>query len=149
TSNGPISMPWITTSTPNGPATLTVSVRDASHNTGAGSIQVTVQNSGPGPVSAGFSSPASGATVSGTVSVGMVAGGGTAPCPYTLTIDDTQVVSSVATTYSWNTLGYSNAAHTLGLTVRDNTGATASATRTVTVQNGGGTLTVALTSPSP
>ena len=149
TSNGPISMPWITTSTPNGPTTLTVSVRDASNNTGAGSIQVTVQNSGPGPLSAAFSSPASGATVSGTISVGMVAGGGTAPYTYTLTIDGAQVVSSGANTYSWNTGGYSNTAHTLGLTVRDNTGATASATRTVTVQNGGGTLTVALTSPSP
>src|SRR5438034_156986 len=139
TSNGPISMPWITTSTPNGPTTLTVSVRDASNNTGAGSIQVTVQNSGPGPLSAGFSSPASGATVSGTISVGMVAGGGTAPYTYTLTIDGAQVVSSGANTYSWNTGGYSNTAHTLGLTVRDNTGATATATRTVTVQNSGPT----------
>ncbi|HEY3101881.1 MAG TPA: Ig-like domain-containing protein [Methylomirabilota bacterium] len=149
TSSGPISMPWITTSTANGPTTVTVSVRDASNNTGTGSIQVNVQNSGPGPLGADFSSPASGATVSGTVSVGMIAAGGTAPYTYTLTIDGTQVVSSGANTYSWNTGGYSNTAHTLGLTVRDNTGATATATRTVTVQNGGPTpLSAAFTTPA-
>src|SRR5438094_8521347 len=78
----------------------------------------------------------------------MVAGGGTAPYTYTLTIDGTQVVSSGANTYSWNTGGYSNTAHTLGLTVRDNTGATATATRTVTVQNGGPTPPSA-SSPTP
>ncbi|PYO19559.1 MAG: hypothetical protein DMD85_18155 [Candidatus Rokuibacteriota bacterium] len=124
-------------------------MRDNTGATATATRTVTVQNGGPTPLSASFTTPADGALVNGTISVGMAASGGTAPYTYTLTIDGTQVVSSGATTYSWNTLGYSNAAHTLGLTVRDNTGATATATRTVTVQNGGGTLTVALTSPSP
>jgi hypothetical protein len=137
TSNGPVTMPWITTGTPNGPTTLTASVRDANNNTGAGSIPVTVQN-GSSPLAAGFSTPAQGATVSGTITVGMTASGGTAPYTYTLTIDGAQVASSGSNTYSWNTTTSSNASHTLGLTVRDNTGATATATRTVTVQNGGG-----------
>src|SRR5213594_2250024 len=141
-------MAWITTGTANGPTTLTASVRDTTNNTGAGSIQVTVQNAGPGPLTAGFSSPASGATVSGTVGVGMAASGGTAPYTYTLTIDGSQVASSGSTTYSWNTAGYSNAAHTLGLTVRDTTGATATASRTVTVQNGGPALSASFTSPA-
>src|SRR5205814_9455202 len=79
---------------------------------------------------------------------GMAASGGTAPYTYTLTIDGAQVVSSGANTYSWNTGGYSNTAHTLGLTVRDNTGATATATRTVTVQNSTGTISVFITQPS-
>src|SRR5213594_4401870 len=141
-------MAWITTGTANGPTTLTASVRDTTNNTGAGSIQVTVQNAGPGPLTAGFSSPASGATVSGTVGVGMAASGGTAPYTYTLTIDGSQVASSGSTTYSWNTAGYSTAAHTLGLTVRDTTGATATATRTVTVQNNTGTINVFITQPA-
>ncbi len=146
TSNGPISMPWITTGTPDGPITLTASVRDASNNTGTGSIPVTVQN-GSSQLIAGFSTPAQGATVSGTVTVGMTASGGTAPYTYTLTIDGTQVAWSASNTYSWTTTGYSTGSHTLGLTVRDNTGATNTATRPVTVQNGT-SPTASFTSPT-
>jgi hypothetical protein len=146
TSNGPISMPWITTGTPNGPTTLTASVRDPSNNTGTGSIPVTVQN-GSSQLTAGFSTPAPGATVSGSVTVGMTASGGTAPYTYTLTIDGTQVASGASNTYSWTTTGYSPGNHTLGLTVRDNVGATAAAARTVTVQNGT-PLTASFTSPT-
>ncbi|HEV8583703.1 MAG TPA: Ig-like domain-containing protein, partial [Methylomirabilota bacterium] len=148
TSNGPISMPWLTTGTPDGPTTLTASVRDATGNTGAQSMPVTVANGGPPALAAGFSSPAAGATVSGTVSVGMTASGGTAPYTYTLTIDGTQVASSGSNTYSWTTGGYANGNHTLGLTVRDNTGATATATRTVNVQNGPPPLTASFTAPA-
>src|SRR6267143_169041 len=143
TSNGPISMPWITTGTPDGPTTLTASVRDASSNTGTGSIPVTVQN-GSSQLTSGFSTPAQGATVSGSVTVGMTASGGTAPYTYTLTIDGTQVASGASNTYSWTTTGYSPGNHTIGLTVRDSTGATATASITVTVASGG-TLTVAVT----
>src|SRR5207248_2836806 len=147
TSNGPISMPWITTCTPDGPTTLTASVRDASNNTGTGSIPVTVQN-GSSQLTAGFSTPAQGATVSGSVTVGMTASGGTAPYTYTLTIDGTQVSSGASNTYSWTTTGYSTGNHTLGLTVRDSTGATATTSRSVTVQNGT-PLTASVTTPSP
>ena len=148
-SSGANTYSWNTGGYSNTAHTLGLTVRDNTGATATATRTVTVQNGGPTPLSASFTTPADGALVNGTISVGMAASGGTAPYTYTLTIDGTQVVSSGATTYSWNTLGYSNAAHTLGLTVRDNTGATASATRTVTVQNGGGTLTVALTSPSP
>src|SRR5207253_161250 len=79
--------------------------------------------------------------------VGMAASGGTAPYTYTLTIDGTQVVSGASNTYSWTTTGYSQGNHTLGLTVRDNTGATATASRTVTVQNGT-PVTASFTSPT-
>ena len=45
-----VTLPWITTSTPNGPQTLVASVRDAAGNTGSGSVSVTVQNGDrPGP----------------------------------------------------------------------------------------------------
>jgi hypothetical protein len=146
TSSGPISMPWITTGTPDGPTTLTASVRDASSNTGTGSIPVTVQN-GSSQFTAGFSTPAQGATVSGSVTVGMTASGGTAPYTYTLTIDGTQVASGASNTYSWTTTGYSPGSHTLGLTVRDSTGAIATTSLTVTVQNGT-PLTASFTSPT-
>src|SRR5205814_9318777 len=145
TSSGPITMPWITTGTPDGPPTLTASVRDASNTTGTGSIPVTVQN-GSSQLTAGFSTPAQGATVSGSVTVGMTASGGTAPYTYTPTIDGTQVASGASNTYSWTTTGYGTGNHTLGLTVRADTGATATASRTVTVQHGT-PLTAPFTSP--
>src|SRR6058998_141022 len=148
TSSGPVTLPWDSTRVGNGPQTLTATVSDPTGAVGSGTISVTVQNAGPGPLTAGFSSPAPGATVSGTVGVGMTASGGTAPYTYTLTIDGTQVASSGSNTYSWNTAGYSNAGHTLGLTVRDTTGATATASRTVTVQNGGPALSASFTSPA-
>jgi hypothetical protein len=162
TSNGPITMPWVTTSTPNGQTTVTASVRDAANNTGSGSITVNVQNAGGGggggsPLAAGFTAPANGATVSGTVNVGMTASGGTAPYTYTLTINGTQASSGGSNTYAWNTTAVANGNYALALTVRDSAGASATASVTVNVQNGGGggggggggTLSVALSQPSP
>src|SRR5438105_89513 len=102
----------------------------------------------PRPVlSAALTSPAAGATVSGTVAVGMSASGGIAPYTYTLTLDGSPLTSGGATTYSWSTTTASNGGHTLGLTVRDNIGATATASRTVTVQNGAA-LSAAITAPA-
>ncbi|PYO19566.1 MAG: hypothetical protein DMD85_18160 [Candidatus Rokuibacteriota bacterium] len=98
TSNGPVTLAWDSRQVTNGIQTLKAMVTDSAGALGSTTVQVNVQNSGPGPLSAGFSSPASGATVSGTVSVGMVAGGGTAPYTYTLTIDGAQVVSSPCAT---------------------------------------------------
>jgi hypothetical protein len=159
-SNTHVALPWVTTSTPDGPQTLTVTVRDAAGKTGSSSVSVIVQNgtSSPPPgsaLTASFSSPADGATVTGTVTVGMAASGGTAPYTYTLQIDGTQVftttTSALTASTSWNTTTYSNASHTLRLTVRDAAGTSATASRSVTVSNGstGSPLSMALTSPTP
>ena len=83
----------------------------------------------------------------------MSAGGGTAPYIYTLTIDGGQVASSASATYSWSTTSIADGSHTLGLTVTDGGGRTATASRAVTVSNAappppGGTLRVFITSPS-
>jgi large repetitive protein len=43
-SRGPVSVPWVTTSMPNGTTSLTATVRDAAGNTGAVTISVTVRN---------------------------------------------------------------------------------------------------------
>ncbi|OLC59350.1 MAG: hypothetical protein AUH76_14840 [Candidatus Rokubacteria bacterium 13_1_40CM_4_67_11] len=157
-STGPVSMPWSTFAAADGPQTLTASARDATGNTGAASIPITVANNGappppPPPLGASFTSPASGATVSGMVTVGMSASGGTAPYTYTLTIDGGQAASGASASYSWSTTDVADGAHTLGLTVTDAAGRTASAARTVTVANAGppppgGTLKVYITSPT-
>ena len=43
-SRGPVSLPWVTTSTANGPVTLEGRVKDAASQTGSASINVTVAN---------------------------------------------------------------------------------------------------------
>jgi hypothetical protein len=126
------------------------SVRDAAGNTGSGSVTVTVQN-GATPLAAAFTSPAAGATVGGTVSVGLAASGGSGPYTYRLTIDGAAVFTTTtgaSASYAWNTAAASNGGHTLGLTITDSAGASASATRAVTVQNGGAALAAAFTSPA-
>jgi len=64
-------------------------------------------------------------------------GAGATPIAFTLTVDGAQVftASGTATTasFDWDTTGMATGTHTLGLTVRDGTGATATASRTVTV----------------
>jgi len=149
-----VTLPWTTTSTPDGVRTLAVDVTDASGNTGRGTVTVTVQNGTAAALTAALTSPAAGATVSGTISVGLAASGGSAPYTYTLRIDGASVftttTSAGSATYAWYTTTASNANHTLALTVTDGAGGSASDTRTVTVANAtGGTLQVTLTSPAP
>ncbi len=153
-----VTLPWDTTKTPSGTQALTATVR-TSASTGSASVTVTVQNgpSAPAPLTAAFTSPGSGATVSGTVAVGLSAGGGKPDYSFTLRIDGRAVLgqSGPGTTasYAWNTTTETDGAHTLSLTVTDAAGATATATRGVTVANGGGggggTLGIALTTPKP
>jgi hypothetical protein len=149
-----VTLPWTTTSTPDGPQTLLARVQDASGNSGTGSVAVTVQN-GTGPaLAAAFTSPAAGATVNGTVTVGLGAAGGRAPYTYRLIIDGAQVfttsTSATSASHAWDTTAASNGSHSLGLTVTDADGATATATRTVTVANAtGGSFDVFLTTPAP
>jgi hypothetical protein len=115
---------------------------------------VTVQNgSTPPPLAASFTAPAAGATVSGTVSVGLAASGGTGPYTYRLAIDGTQVFSTtigaITASFAWNTMPVADGNHTLSLTLTDSAGGSASATIGVTVSNASsGTLRVAITTPS-
>jgi len=148
-----VTFAWDTTKTPSGPQTLVAQVRDAQNNAGQGTLPVTVKN-GAASLAAAFTSPAAGATVNGSVAVGLSATGGTGPYTYRLTIDGSQVFTTTtagAASFTWDTTTASNAAHTLGLTVTDSRSATATATRTVTVANGSGTtgtLSIFLTTPA-
>ena len=91
------------------------------------------------PLTTSFTSPASGATVSGTVTVGMSDSGASGSSTFTLSVDGTRVSSQTVTgstaTYSWNTTGVTNGSHTLGLSVTDGGGGTATASIGVTVSN--------------
>ncbi|MBM4439373.1 MAG: DUF1929 domain-containing protein [Candidatus Rokubacteria bacterium] len=115
----------------------------------------------PPPLSAAITAPASGATVSGTVTVGMSAtdAQGT-PTQFVLKLNNattlsTQSVSGSTAAFAWNTATVANGAHTLDLTVTDSAGRTATATISVTVSNaapppgGGDTVLPSVTITSP
>jgi hypothetical protein len=155
-SNGPVSMPYDTKMVVDGTQPLVATVRDSSSNSGASTVNVSVKNgivTSPTPVlTAAFISPASGATVSGSTTVGMSVSGSTAVSKtFRLAIDGTvvssQSVSGTTASYAWNTTGVANGSHTLSLTVQDSAGGSATTTRAVTVANTV-PITAAFTSPA-
>jgi hypothetical protein len=108
---------------------------------------VTVTVTGSATLGAAITSPASGATANGTVTVGMAASNAQgSPTQFTLKLDSattlsTQTIASGSTaTYAWNTAGVPQGSHTLSLTVTDGAGRTASTAISVTVPapSGGG-----------
>jgi len=80
-----------------------------------------------------ISSPASGATVSGTVTISFSASDANGISSRAIKIDGT--TKSTSSSYSWDTTAYSNAVHTIVCTATDPSGNTGSATRSVTVSN--------------
>jgi hypothetical protein len=113
----------------------------------------------PSPLAVNFVNPASGANVSGTITVSLTASGGSGNgYVYSLSAGGATVYTGTNNAFSWNT-GYSvNGAVALTAKVTDSAGATAQSSRTVTVSNptsgGGGTgsdtvlPTVAITAPT-
>ena len=103
-------------------------------------------------LTATFTSPASGATVKGSTTVGMSVTGSTAVSKtFQLAVDGTVVstktVSGSTTSYVWSTTSVADGPHTLALTVQDSAGGRATATRSVTVKNTV-PMTAAFTSPA-
>jgi len=156
TANNHATLAWDSSKVADGPQTLTATVRDSAGHVGTGTRAFVVKNGTTSTLTAAFTSPAANATVSGTVSVGMTETGASGtPITFTLTVDGAQVFAAAGTattaTFAWNTTTVADGAHTLGLTVRDGAGRTATATRGVTVSNNGGgtgTLNVFITSPA-
>jgi hypothetical protein len=140
-------------------ASLTVLDNLGENNVSPPTVTITV--GGAPALGAAITSPASGATVSGTASVGMSATNAEgSPTSFVLTLDgatlSSQSVSGSTAAFSWNTTGVANGSHTLGLTVTDSAGRTAQTSTVVIVSNsapggdtGDGTPpTVAITAPA-
>ena len=119
---------------------------------------VTVTVTGTATLGAAITSPANGATVSGTVTVNMTASNiqGT-PTQFVLKLDNTttlynQSVTGSTASSTWNTTTIPDGTHTLTFTATDAGGKTATASVGVTVSNGGGgggaAPTVSITSPT-
>ena len=152
TSNGPISLAWNSAGASGGTHTATVSVRDSTGNSGSANRTVVIAGTCSGPTAAGFTSPAEGAMLSGTVTVGMtVSTCATGTITWTLRLDGgaTPIFTTSGTaktaSFGWNTTSVAPGTHQLQLTAQDGAGATATATRNVTVA---GPLSASITSPS-
>ena len=142
----PYAVSWNTTAAGNGSHTLKAIARDALGLTyNSEPVTVTVSNAPPPdttPPTVGITSPASGATVSGTVNVTASASDnvGVAGVQFmvdgaTLGAEDTASPYAVA----WNTTSASNGSHSLTAVARDAAGnRTTSSAVTVTVSNGTG-----------
>ena len=145
-----VTLAWNSLAVPNGPVTLTATVRDSAGHTATGTRSLIVANAAP--LAAHFTAPAAGVTVRGIATIGMSATGASGtPIAFTLTVDGVQrfTTSGTAPTASFplNTTTLADGVHTLGLTVRDGADRSASTTRALTVANGPGTFSVIVTSP--
>jgi hypothetical protein len=142
--SAPYSVSWNTTGVANGSHALTAVARDAAGNvTNSATVTVTVNNAPPPdttPPTVSVTSPASGATVSGTISVTANASDNVGVVGVQFRLDgvnggseDTSAPYSV----SWDTTTASNGSHTITAVARDAAGnQKTSAPVTVTVSNG-------------
>ena len=139
----PYSVSWSTTGTSNGSHTLTATARDAAGNRKTSApVTVTVSNAPPPdttPPTVSITSPAGGATVSGTTSVAATASDNVGVAGVQFLLDGAALGAEDTTSpYGgpWSTTGTSNGPHTLTATARDAAGnKTTSAPVTVTVSN--------------
>jgi glucose/arabinose dehydrogenase/PKD repeat protein len=137
--SAPYSVAWDTTSAASGSHTLTAVARDAAGNSGSSqSVVVSVDNTQP---SVSITAPASGATVSGSVSVAADASDNVGVAGVQFKLDGTDLGAedtSAPYSVSWNSTLASNGSHTLTAVARDAAGNTrTSGGVTVTVSNSG------------
>jgi Big-like domain-containing protein len=157
--SAPYSVPWNTTGVANGSHTLTAVARDAAGNTRtSAAVTVTVSNAPPAdttPPTVSVTSPANGATVSGTITVTANASDnvGVAGVQFFLdSLDNPLGAEDTSAPYqvSWNTTTVSDGQHVIAAVARDAAGnRTTSSTVTVTVSNGGGGGTTRFEESSP
>jgi hypothetical protein len=138
--SAPYTLSWDTTTASNGMHTLTAVVRDTSGNTAtAAAISVTVANDLT-PPTVSFTSPLSGATVSGTITVSANASDNVGVAGVQFQLDGLNLGTEVKTppyTIQWDTRSASNGSHILRAVARDAAGSsTVSSPINGTVSNG-------------
>ncbi len=151
TGAGPYSTSWATTSTINGPHTLTATATDSlSRSTTSAGIAVTVSNPAP---TVSVTAPAANATVSGTVTLTASASSTIGLASVQFQVDGSNVGTPVAGTgpsfsFQWSSTSVTNGTHTIAAVASDTQGQkTTSAGVSVTVGNGP-PPTVNMTSPA-
>jgi chitinase len=136
----PYTYSWNTASSANGPVTIAAVARDAAGNRSTSSVSVTVSNSTPDatPPAVSLTSPANGATVSGTVSVSANASDNVGVVGVQFQLNGANLgaeVTSAPYSYSWNTTTGANGSSTIAAVARDAAGNRSTSSVTVTVSN--------------
>jgi hypothetical protein len=154
----PFSRVWDSLTASNGTHTLTAVARDAAGNTTTSTARTVTVSNGGGDSQAptvSLTAPASGATVSGSISLTATASDNVGVVGVQFRVDGVNTgTEDTSSPYSrsWDTATATNGAHSLTAVARDAAGnTTTSAARTVTVSNGGGDTqapTVSLTAPA-
>ena len=150
----PFSVAWATTGTSNGAHAVSARARDAAGNLGTATpVSVTVNNADTTAPTVAIAAPASGATVSGVVTVSANASDAVGVSGVQFLLDGNPLgAEDTAAPYSvaWSTTGTSNGAHAVSARARDAAGNLGTATPvSVTVNNADTTApTVAITAPA-
>jgi hypothetical protein len=135
----PYSFSLDTSTLTNAVHTISVTATDNGARTGSQSISVTVNNVVVANPLVTVSSPASGATISGTTTITgtVVLGVGATLSQVVLTVDGAQKATGATTSFSFNldTTTLTNAGHTITVTATDNGARTGSKSISVTVLN--------------
>jgi hypothetical protein len=151
----PYAASWDTTSSADGSHTVSAVARDAAGNTASSSVTVTVENGPPPdttPPTVSLTSPASGSTVSGTVTVSASASDNVGVVAVQFRLDGANLGAEDTTapySVTWDTRAAADGSHALTAVARDQANnAGTSAAATVTVSNppvsAGGDLFVAI-----
>ena len=150
--SAPFSYSLNTTSLSNGSHSLTaVASNAAAQTTTSAAVSISVNNvAPPTPPTISITSPASGATVSGTITVSTNVSTNTASVQFQMDGGNTGTpVTSAPFSYSLNTTTLSNGNHSISVVASNSSGQTASASVTVNVNNLDTTPpTVSITSPA-
>jgi hypothetical protein len=136
----PYSTSWNSTTVANGAHTLSAIARDAAGNKSTATVTVTVNNPVPDttPPTVSIASPATGATVSGSITVTATASDNVGVAGVQFQLDGANLGAEDTTapySTSWNSTTASNGAHTLSAIARDAAGNKSTATVSVTVSN--------------
>jgi hypothetical protein len=141
---------WDTTRSSNGAHVLAVTALDTSGQSATRENRVSVSNAAPPPPppppppgdttapTVALTSPAAGATVSGSVSIAASASDNVAVVGVQFKLDGANVGSEDTTapySVAWNTAAVTNGSHTVTAVARDAAGNSASSQRSVTVSN--------------
>lgn len=128
---------WDSTKVPNGPIQLTVTARDAAGNSGSASVSLVVANPDITKPVVAITSPAPGATLSGTAAITFTASdnAGVAKIVVTAGTATLCTFNGTATSCSWNTTLVPNGSYRITVTASDAAANTQSASVDVTVNN--------------
>ncbi len=140
--SSPYTISWDTTTAGNGSHILTAVVTDSAGQRGTSAgVAVTTSNAGPAAPTVSITSPAGGATVTGTTTVTATAGSSAMPVSVQFQLDGANLgapVNAVPYSISWNTAAAGNTGHSLTAIATDNLHqSTTSAAVSVTVFNAG------------